>query len=264
MSKTRLIISDFDRTLVDRGVETTPVVFQAVHDWIKAGNFFSIATGRQFLMIKDECEKLGLVNPVVVRGGAEIVDPKTGNVVYSSHMKKESVEKLIGMLRNIGFKISIETGDTYYTDFYYSKRFEKILKFDTVENFKIREVPKIIASCPIDSPLYPRMHEVVKEFPELHIVQVKLQDSIGWDITAANATKHVGVLELMKLLGVDAKDAVGVGDDYNDFPLLEACGLKVAMGNAVEDLKGIADIIVPTQKEDGIAFLINKLLKDEN
>jgi hydroxymethylpyrimidine pyrophosphatase-like HAD family hydrolase len=53
---------------------------------------------------------------------------------------------------------------------------------------------------------------------------------------------------------------IGVGDGYNDFPLLEACGLKVAMGNALEDLKGIADYIAPSVDEDGVANVIEKFI----
>ena len=39
-----------------------------------------------------------------------------------------------------------------------------------------------------------------------------------------------------------------------------ACGLKVAMGNAVDDLKAIADYIAPTVDEDGVADVINKFI----
>lgn len=258
----KIIISDFDGTLVDKSITITPRVSASIKKWIDAGNMFAIATGRQYLMIKKECDRLGLTTPMVVRGGAEIVDPKTGNILYSSLMKKESVEKLVKMLQEKGFKLSIEVGDTYYTDFYYDERFKDFIKYEKVENFKYADIPKVIASCSLTSPLSDQMHEVIKEFPELHIAQVKLYDAKGWDITAANATKHIGVLELMKLLDVDREQAIGVGDGYNDFPLLEACGLKVAMGNAVEDLKAIADIIVPSQEEDGVAFLIEKLLKE--
>ena len=49
-----------------------------------------------------------------------------------------------------------------------------------------------------------------------------------------------------------------MGDGYNDFSLLMACGLKVAMGNAVEELKSIADYIAPTVENDGLSNVIAK------
>ena len=51
-----------------------------------------------------------------------------------------------------------------------------------------------------------------------------------------------------------------MGDGYNDFPLLMACGLKIAMGNAVPELKAIADFIAPSVEEDGVATVIEKFI----
>ena len=59
---------------------------------------------------------------------------------------------------------------------------------------------------------------------------------------------------------IEQYEIIGVGDGYNDFPLLMACGLKVAMGNATEDLKEIADYIAPTVDEDGVADVIEKFV----
>jgi len=68
------------------------------------------------------------------------------------------------------------------------------------------------------------------------------------------------IFKVAKILGIDTHEIIGIGDGYNDFPLLMACGLKVAMGNAVEDLKAIADYIAPTVSQDGVADVINKFV----
>lgn len=259
----KLIVSDFDGTLVDENIITTPKVSNAVKDWISMGNKFAIATGRQYLMIKKECEKLGLKNPIIVRGGAEIIDPQTGEILFYAYMKKDSVERLIKSLLHHDFKLSIEEGATYYTDFYNDPRFDGILTFKPVEDFSPRDIPKIIALSPTGNDLRDVMHEIIKDFPDLHIVQIKLRNGIGWDITSLAATKHLAVLELVKMLNFSKEEVAGIGDGYNDFPLLEACGLKVAMGNAVEELKLIADLTVPSQKDDGVAVLIERLMGNE-
>jgi hydroxymethylpyrimidine pyrophosphatase-like HAD family hydrolase len=64
----------------------------------------------------------------------------------------------------------------------------------------------------------------------------------------------------MKKLHLKKDEIIGVGDGYNDFPLLMACGLKVAMGNAVPDLKEIADYIAPSVVEDGVVDIISKFI----
>ena len=79
-------------------------------------------------------------------------------------------------------------------------------------------------------------------------------------ITHAQATKQHGILEIAKILNIGTHEIIGVGDGNNDFPLLMACGLKIAMGNAVKDLKAIADYVAPKVEEDGLAHIINKFI----
>ena len=79
-------------------------------------------------------------------------------------------------------------------------------------------------------------------------------------IQHVEATKQHAIFEVAKLLHIDTHEIIGVGDGYNDFPLLMACGLKVAMGNAVPELKAIADYIAPTIDEDGVSDIIEKFV----
>ena len=83
---------------------------------------------------------------------------------------------------------------------------------------------------------------------------------MSYEITHADATKQHGVMEVAQILGIEKEDIIGVGDGYNDFPLLMACGLKIAMGNAVPELKAIADFVAPSVDEDGVAVVIEKFL----
>lgn len=213
-------------------------------------------------MIKDECKKLGLINPVVVRGGAEIVDPKTGKIIYSQMIEKDVLKKLVLLLSEKGFEISIEKDDKIFSDYYFRPEFAQI----TFKN--LGDFPYVDASKVVTFAIGEKMYEmeqfmedtIIKEFPQLNIVKIYAREGLGWDITSLKATKHLAVLELMKILGIKREDTVGVGDGYNDFSLLEACGLKIAMRNANEELKAIADVIVPSYQEDGVAYLIDKLL----
>ena len=53
---------------------------------------------------------------------------------------------------------------------------------------------------------------------------------------------------------------IGVGDARNDAPLLNVCGLKVAMGNADDKLKKIAHYIAPSVDEDGVAHVVERFI----
>jgi len=51
-------------------------------------------------------------------------------------------------------------------------------------------------------------------------------------------------------------DVVAVGDNYNDREMLQAAGLGVAMANAEPEIRAVADRIIPSNDEDGIAALL--------
>ena len=57
---------------------------------------------------------------------------------------------------------------------------------------------------------------------------------------------------------------VGMGDSYNDYPLFTACGYKIAMGNAPDELKEIADFIAPTVENNGTVVALEHLIKKFN
>ena len=50
------------------------------------------------------------------------------------------------------------------------------------------------------------------------------------------------------------------GDSYNDIPMLRVCGVGIAMGDAPQELKDIADYVAPPASEDGLAVALEEFL----
>lgn len=264
-SKYKLIVSDYDGTLA--GVEhiVTPKVAEAVKKWIDSGRHFVIATGRQYLMVDDDCHKLELKDPVIVRGGAEIIDPKTGNILDKEYISKDIIEKIQDIVDSSNlFNYSMDVDDAIYTnfEFRYKDVFPKI-KFKDFSEFNLKDIAKFHLKPKDDEE--PGLDDVITEiktqFPELHVVATHNHFGKGWDVTSVRATKLYAVVKVMEMLDLQRENIVGVGDSYNDFPLLEAAELKVAMGNGIDEIKAIADVVISSNSDDGMAELINKLLK---
>ncbi|MBQ2225891.1 MAG: Cof-type HAD-IIB family hydrolase [Prevotella sp.] len=73
------------------------------------------------------------------------------------------------------------------------------------------------------------------------------------DITAEKADKGKGILALAQHEGFDMSNCIGFGDGGNDTTMIKDCGIGVAMGNAIPELKSIADYVTSSVDEDGIA-----------
>lgn len=140
-----------------------------------------------------------------------------------------------------------------------------ILDNDEIMMFSNKYVPKKPLHLWIHALTATRADEFTKRAS--HISTIAIHKLPSWKngkidlvITHAAATKQHAILEVAKLLKIETHDIIGVGDGYNDFPLLMACGLKVAMGNAVDELKAIADYVAPSVEEDGVADVIEKFV----
>lgn len=88
------------------------------------------------------------------------------------------------------------------------------------------------------------------------------RDSEYWhlQVCSINGTKQHGVQYVQRLLGVDADQTLAIGDSQNDEPLFAAARVRVAMGNATDNLKAMATYVTDTAAEGGWAKAINKFV----
>lgn len=85
-----------------------------------------------------------------------------------------------------------------------------------------------------------------------------VEHGVDIHITNKEATKEHAVEKLLDIIGVDKDKVIGVGDADNDVHLFKSVGHKVAMGNATDRLKKLADEVAPSVTEDGLAAIIQK------
>jgi len=74
------------------------------------------------------------------------------------------------------------------------------------------------------------------------------------------SNKGAGVAQLASLLGIEASEVICVGDAGNDRHMLQYAGLSVAMGNADDDIKALADHVTASNAEDGVARVIEQFI----
>lgn len=85
-------------------------------------------------------------------------------------------------------------------------------------------------------------------------------ETTSLEITPRGVSKGTGLADLCDVLGIDIEEAIGVGDAFNDVPMLEMAGLGVAMGNSNEAALQAANAVVGDNDHDGIAEVIDQYL----
>ncbi len=256
------IVSDFDATLAGSDSTINKPVVEEVRKWMAAGKSFSIATGRQFTgIIQRSARELGLTAPQIVRGGAEIVDPLTGKVLHAELMPDDDARALVELLLTKDYDMWVEKDETIYTPGGLIVANYDAVPFADLTTLVVHQIPKIhIRPCDDSEKVAYVENELINRFPKLHFIRLHNKRGKSWDVTASTATKHMAVFRLAELLNTTPSQLIGMGDGYNDFSLLTACGYKVVMGNAVEELLPLADMVTKTVSEDGVAFAIKTFL----
>ncbi len=249
--KYRALFLDVDDTLVIHGFYNlpSPRVTRAIAECKKRGVVVCLATSRPYDAASKIISHLDMNGLCVLSGGMQLYDPVLKRMVRQILIPKRTIPQLLSYVQKNSLKIGL---------------------FDGKRNIDLpkRVVPEglnhIIGFYLPEIPLS-GVNKVVKDLesiPRVAIHQMYSWDKqYGWiDVTNSEATKLHGILEVSKRLGIETHEMIGVGDGYNDFPLLMACGLKIAMGNAVPELKAIADFIAPSVEEDGVATVIEKFI----
>ena len=80
------------------------------------------------------------------------------------------------------------------------------------------------------------------------------------EITSKNVNKWAAILKLADRLKIDPKEIIAIGDNMNDKDMIENAGLGVIMGNSAEYMHKFADVVAPTNNDDGVAEILEKYL----
>lgn len=263
MNKFKALIADFDGTLVDSSLKISPIVEDSIKSLMTRGFLFSIATARPFQgIIEEVCRQLSLKSPVIVRAGSEIFDPIQKISIWAKYIPESEARHLIEYCLKIKQSISLERDrEIYvfgklpskeYTSGLEIKDFQSLVKYDRISKIVLRGVK--------ENALKEFKKTLSSTFKNLHIdISFNPQRKAVLDIVSGETSKKVALYEFAELVGIKPEEIVGVGDGYNDQQLLSACGYKVAMQNAPEELKKIANIIVGPAEENGIVEAIEKI-----
>jgi len=261
--KYKAIVSDFDGTLVGKDQYIPEPVIQAIKSFTNKGNIFSIATGRMYAgRIESQVKKLGLKSLQITRVGSEIVDI-IGKVIWGKYIKDNEAKEIVDYLKQKNQKLYVDKDVSIYTDENIGTEYGRQVK--PLSSLEYLKIPKIgvLGGSLTKFEAENLVKDMGDKFHYINIFAAHNPRGWGLDITATGATKQIALLEWAKLNNLKREDIVGVGDSYNDYPLLTASGVGVAMGNAVDELKEIADFIAPTQEESGILEVINKYFQDK-
>ncbi|MDO8610948.1 MAG: HAD family hydrolase [bacterium] len=248
ISKYKLVVSDIDGTLtpISQNAYPTDKVKNIIQKATNGGLIFTLASGRPYFLVKYLVDYLGCVGPCIVDNGAVIVDSKDGSVLWEANLSIESANKIIDLAKDMKLvRASCDIGGIDNPK-------------NIPANTKVRKISIHDVTLEEAEKLMSTISDMCQDVVGVKAASYKGKDLVDVYFSNVSATKQFAVFKLAEILNIPIEKTIGIGDGYNDFSLLMACGLKVAMGNAVADLKEIADYVTLSFQEDGLVDVIEK------
>ena len=243
----RAVIVDFDRTLLHTDKTISDFTVQTLRAWQEADVRLFAATARPQRTITDYCRQIAF-DAFTTLNGARTVTP---DAVFENPIPGDEAEAILAQLCRVpGTVISAETGSGFYASADIPA-WAPIVTDDIQALPRREKIYKVLASHP-EIPA----DEIPVSLPEDTYSSVAERKLL--QVMSCSATKWNGVRKMLEAYGISPAQAVYFGDDNDDMEPIRNCGCGVAVSNALDCVREIADHITGSNDEDGVAVFLSK------
>lgn len=253
---------DVDGTLIDCTIGIMDIsdrVKKAIKDFQKAGNVAFVSSGRPYAFLNKELLNFGFDGFVLGNGAQVLINDETK---FFSGIDKELVKEVVSNCERLnidyclqGLKYSYLKKEftrlvSYYREYGITDDFlEYNFDIDDVDVFKIEMLPVDEEGCKYCESLDQGEFNCFKNYP-----------GEVYEMYPVKNSKGEGLLKTIELEGVELKDSYAFGDGRNDIEMIQTAAHGIAMGNAVPELKEVANEFTDAIADDGIATYLEKIL----
>ncbi len=247
----RLAALDVDGTLVDETNALSPAVREAVRALADAGVAIVVATGRALPGAAEVIERLGLDDGLAVTSnGAVVVGYRPFEVLHSvTFDASEAVRRVLERVPDALVAVE-EVGVGYRVNVPFPEgEVSGRITVEHVDSLVSEPVTRVVIRAPEHDAA--EFAEVVKGLG-LTNTNYYIGYTAWLDLAPQGVSKASGLEIVCARLGVAPADVLAVGDGFNDVEMLEWAGRGVAMGQAPEPVRAVADDVTGSVAEDGL------------
>jgi len=277
----KIIALDLDGTLLNSKKQLTDINKDALKKASSLGIEIVPCTGRFYNLMPESIKSLDFVNYAITINGAQICNVKTGEVIYDASMKLETALKLMEHLDTLPCiydcymnsaawmsRVLYEHIDDYPLSEHYNKMWKTgRTPVDDLKTY-IKEMGNPIQKIQFlfkDAGKKPEYIETLKGmFPTLNISSSM---DVNIEINDIHANKGIAINKLAEYIGCQVDQTVAIGDGLNDYDMIKAAGLGIAMKNSCDEILALAKEITDDCDHDGVAkaiekYILNKRMTD--
>ena len=267
----RLYITDLDGTLLGSDCKISSESAEMLSRCIADGVNFSFATARSAASAVKIAECLEMNIPCILMNGVCVYDMKQRKYIQINYISAEASKKTAELLDRLGqsgfiYKITDDRLICSYNrldnaemrEFYRERKDNYDKPFTQTEELSSAADSDVMYFTLLDK--YEKLERVRRELESISGLtyafykDIYSEDAWYLEIFSDKASKFNGVKFLRERHGFE--EVIGFGDNLNDLPLFEACDIKIAVGNAKDEVRQSADAVIGTNLENSVAEYI--------
>ena len=245
----KLLFTDLDGTLLTDDKTILDVDMKAIEGMLARGHKLVLCTGRPLTSAKQLAQKYGFDKPgflLVSFNGGLIYDYATEQSILTRYIPVESVKFIMDAAHKAGMHAHTYSGDLVVSEYETEqlKTYCRLMKMDYVVVKDIRDYYGEFINVVVKPP--GKLFDVFSK-PEM------------LEFSHMQSNKGDAVRFMADFYKVPLSDTIAVGDEENDCPMIEAAGVGIAMANASDVAKSVADYVTKADNNHGgIAEIIEK------
>ena len=269
----KLIASDLDGTMFEKGNVIPETNLKAINDINNSNINFTICTGKTYSLFKNICQDIG-TGYGIFGNGNQIINLKTGEEIYRKLLKNEDVLFCINTAKKLNLHVHLYTNKEVITEklLYMDLRNFELTKNDKNIDLEFKivtdiqeyiekenpEILKLVISAEKD------LASLKNEFAKNKNLQVNLirkvdkyrDEIIGkeyeyLDIMPAGINKEQALEVLENYLKIDKSEVLAIGDNLNYLEMIKDSGVGIAVANAYDEVKEVANYTTTTTAQNG-------------
>lgn len=268
----KILVLDIDGTLTNSKKEITENTKRGIKNIMERGHIVMLASGRPTPGMKKYAEELELEKYggyLLSFNGGKIINCKTGEIVFQQTLPpqilpilyKFAIDHDCGLVTYLGDTVILGTRSDEYIELEARINGLPIRQVENMVEFVDFDMNKCLMTAPVD-----KAPELEKKLQEMigDVASVYRSEPFFIEIMPKGVDKAASLDKMLCTVGLKRENAICCGDGFNDMTMIQYAGVGVAMENAQEKVKEVADFITKSNDEDGIVTVIDKfILADE-
>lgn len=262
----KMIAIDIDDTLLLPNGDLSEQVKNDIILVQKQGIRVVLASGRPtfgMISIANELDLHKYGGYILSFNGSKIIECLTNKVLYEKSLDKQQIINLYNLAIKYECFFHTYDGDNIITNhdnpytYIESEITGMNIKFydDLIKNLPEKCVKAIIMQAP------EHLQEVEKMLkPTINDMYMTRSKPFFLEFMDKSVNKGETIIKLAEYINIDMNKIIAIGDSYNDIDMIKNVGMGIAMGNAISDIKSIANFVTDTNENDGVSKAIHKFL----